>query len=120
MKSAVIINLDYERHGAQTCRRIWDEISQRMATAGFEPHFRMFLADMDRKTACRLAREVVSTTEDVLAPEGIIVFDVIREFYWFEYEQINDLLAPANDLPEVSIIQMDDFQQFLNAGNGSQ
>ena len=43
-----------------------------------------------------------------------------REFYWFEYEQINDLLAPANEMPEVSIIQMDEFQQFLNAGNSSQ
>ena len=47
--------------------------------------------------------------------EGSLV-DAVREFYWFEYRQINDLLAPANEIPEVSIIQMDDFQRFLNSG----
>ena len=116
MKSAVIINLDYEHHSVQVCRAVWDEIVLRMESAGFSRHYRVFLADMDGETATAKAKQVVAEVEDVLAPEGILVFDVIREFYWFEYRQINDLLAPANEIPEVSIIQMDDFQRFLNSG----
>lgn len=116
MKSAVIINLDYEHHSVQTCRRVWDRIVNGMEHAGFSRHYRIFLADMDGETATAKAKQVVAAVEDALAPEGILVFDVIREFYWFEYRQINDLLAPTNEMPEVSIIQMDDFQRFLNSG----
>ena len=65
-----------------------------MESAGFSRHYRIFLADMDGETATAKAKQVVAEVEDVLAPEGILVFDVIREFYWFEYRQINDLLAP--------------------------
>ncbi|MCK6404617.1 MAG: hypothetical protein L6Q60_01235 [Rhodocyclaceae bacterium] len=104
MNSAVIINLDYERHSVQICRRVWDEIAQGMTEAGFSRHHRLFLAEMDRETACTRAKGVVNRVEELLAAEGIIVFDVIREFYWFEYEQINDLLAPANQMPEISYL----------------
>lgn len=116
MKSAVIINLDYERHSALVCRRVWDEVVQGMEAAGFSRHFRLFLADMDRETACSRAKKVVSEIEDRLAPEGVIVFDLIREFYWFEYQQINDLLAPSHDMPEVSYIDTGAFRAFLNTG----
>lgn len=116
MKSAVIINLDYEHHSVQVCRRVWDEIVLGMEDAGFSRHYRIFLADMDGETATAKAKQVVADAEEALAPENILVFDLIREFYWFEYRQINDLLAPANEIPEVSIIQMDDFQRFLNSG----
>ena len=51
MKSAVIINLDYEHHSVQTCRRVWDEIVLGMEDAGFSRHYRLFLADMDGETA---------------------------------------------------------------------
>ncbi len=117
MKSAVIINLDYERHDAAICRRIWKEIESDMAEAGFVRHFRMFLADMDREHCCRKAREVVAAVENRLANEGILAFDAIREFYWFEYRQANDLLAPANDLPEVSFVDTDAFEAFLVGDN---
>ena len=117
MKSAVIINLDYERHDAAVCRRIWKEIEADMAEAGFTRHFRMFLADMDRERCCRTAREVVAAVESRLAGEGILAFDAIREFYWFEYGQANDLLAPANDLPEVSFVDAGTFEAFLMRDN---
>lgn len=113
MRSAVIINLDYERHGAETCRRIWDEIDSRMQEAGFTRHFRIYLADMNRESCCRKAKAVVAEVESTLANEGIPVFDVIREFYWFEYQQLNDLLAPANELPEVSFVDTGMFEAFF-------
>lgn len=115
MKSAVIINLDYERHSVDTCRRIWEEIEAGMTEAGFSRHFRLFLADMDRDSATAEAKNVVSMAENRLADEGILAFDVIREFYCFEYEQANDLLAPANEIPEVSFVDSDAFQAFLNS-----
>lgn len=114
MKSAVIINLDYERHSVQTCRRIWDEIAHGMEAAGFSRHYRLFMAEMDRETACGKAKRVVEDAENTLALEGIVVFDVIREFYWFEYQQINDLLALANEIPEVSFDDTGAFRAFLN------
>lgn len=114
MKSAVIINLDYERHSVQTCRRIWEEIAQAMEAEGFSRHYRLFLADMNREAACKKAKAVVAAAEDKLLAEGIVVFDVIREFYWFEYQQINDLLAPANELPEVSFLDTGTFTAFVN------
>ncbi len=116
MKSAVIINLDYERHSAQDCRRIWEAIARGMDDAGFSRHFRIFLADMNRATACERAKAVVAAVEDELANDGIVVFDVIREFYWFEYQQINDLLAPANEIPEVSFLDTGTFEAFRKTG----
>lgn len=114
MKSAVTINLDYERHSVETCGRIWEEISANMEAAGFSRHFRLFVADLGRETACKKAKAVVAAAEDKLLAEGIVVFDVVREFYWFEYQQINDLLAPANELPEVSFLDTGTFTAFIN------
>ena len=118
MQSAIIINLDYERHTVQTCHRVWEEISLGMRTAGFDRHLRLFLAEMDRKAACARAKRVVSEVEDKLTPEGIIVFDVIREFYWFEYQAaVNDLLAPSNEMPEVSFLDAGALHAFLYPDN---
>lgn len=116
MKSAILINLDYERHNAQTCRRVWAAIADSMAGAGFSSHFRLFLADMGREDACAAAKRVIAEVEDALAHDDIFVFDVIREFYWFEYQETNDLLAPANQMAEVSFIDASDFQAFLSSG----
>jgi len=113
MKSAVIINLDYERYSVDVCRRIWEEISRRMDEAGFHRHFRLFLAEMDRETATGLAKSVVAAVETELANDGIVVFDAIREFYWFEYQQINDLLAPENEMPEVDFLDTGTFEAYL-------
>lgn len=113
MKSAVIINLDYERHSVASCRRIWEEIARRMEEAGFSRHFRLFLAEMDRETATGRAKAVVADVETELANEGIVVFDAIREFYWFEYQQINDLLSPENEMPEVNYLDTGTFEAYL-------
>lgn len=114
MKSAVIINLDYERHGHTECRRIWEEIDQRMQQAGFSRHKRLFVSTQDWATACRQAKAVVARVENDLAAEGIIIFDSISEFYCFDYQQMNDLLDPANHPPEVSFIDTGTFHAFVN------
>ena len=116
MKSAVIINLDYKHHSATTCRRIWEELVHRMEMAGFSQHLRLFLAETDQDTASKRAKRIVAETEDALAAEGVLVFDVIREFYCFEYQQINDLLALANEIPEVNFLDTGSFPAFVIPG----
>ena len=53
MKSAVIINLDYEHHSVQVCRAVWDEIVLRMESAGFSRFLPTSVAAMSR--GCALA-----------------------------------------------------------------
>lgn len=115
MKSAIIINLDYQRHGEQTCRRIWEDIARCMEEAGFSRHYRLFMINQDRETACQKAKAAVATAEEKLAGEGIDAFDAIREFYGFEYQQENDLLALVNEIPEVTFVESDAFRSFLGA-----
>ncbi len=117
MKSAIIINLDYERHSAEICRRVLDEIVRGMETAGFTRHFRLFIADMAREEACAEAKRVVAEAEDFLAGEGIFVFDVVRECYWFEYQESNDLLAPGNEMPEVTFLDSGELTCLLGTGS---
>lgn len=116
MKSAVIINLDYANFEAGICRQIWARIDRGMAESGFSRNHRIFLADLDRETACARANDVVAAVDSELAFANISVFDAIREFYWFEYQPSCDQLALSNDLPEVSFVNMDDFRRFLSAG----
>lgn len=113
MKSAVIINLDYERHDAASCRRVWNEIDCRMQEAGFSKHKRLFISSLDRESAGREAKAIVAGIENDLATEGIVVFDIIGEFYCFEYEQMNDLLDPSHHTPEVSFLDTGTFRAFL-------
>ena len=113
MNSAIIINLDYEMHGTVVCSRVWEEIDRRMQQAGFSKHKRLFVTAMDWATASKQAKAVVAGVETDLAGEGIIVFDVIREFYCFEFKQLNDLLDPLNNPPEVSFVDTGTFRAFL-------
>lgn len=114
MKTAVIINLDYENHANDICSRIWTEVEQRMAQAGFSKHKRLFVTAMDWETASKQAKSVINTVENTLSAEGILVFDVIKEFYCFEYQQMNDLLDPVNQTPEVSFVDTGTFRAFLD------
>ena len=104
MKSAILINLDYERYPPHLCARLWQEIEHRMELAGFAKHKRLFLNTIEREQAVRIAREAVADAEVLLAAEGYNVFDAVREFYWFEYTQLNDLLSPINEEVEVDYV----------------
>jgi hypothetical protein len=116
MQSVVVINLDYQQHSAGTCRRIWEEIKKGMEGAGFSQHLRLFFAELDQETASLRAKRVIADAEDALALEGILVFDVIRELYCFEYQQINDLLALANEIPEVRFLDTESMPALVTAG----
>lgn len=113
MKSAIIINLDYEGHRPDSCQRFWEEVERRMEKAGFQKHRRIFVTTLDWETACRQAKAVVASIENDLAGDDIAIFDIIREFYCFEYEQMNDLLSPLNNQPEVSFLDTGTFRAYV-------
>ena len=102
MNSAILINLDYERYPGPLCARLWQAIEARMHTAGFAKHKRLFLSAAERNEAIRRARDAVAEAETELLAEGQLLVDAVREFYWFEYAQINDLLSPNSEEVEVA------------------
>lgn len=110
MKSAIIINLDYEGHDANTCKRVWTAIDARMQEAGFAKHKRLFTTQLDRDSASMKAKIIVDQVENDLADEGIIVFDIISEFYCFAYQQLNDLLDPNSNPPQLDFVDTTAFK----------
>jgi len=113
MNSAIIINLDYERYGADVCYRVWKEIEARMLHGGFVKSKRLFLTNLSKEDACQQAKAIVSTVEDLFAPESIQVTDLIREFYGLDYQSIHDLLTPSSEAIEVSFLDTGTFQAYF-------
>lgn len=104
MQYVVVINIDYENNALANCRRLWGELDQKMHEAGFSKHKRLFVSTLDWHATCKQAQAVVTDVEKVLAAENIIVFDLIKEFYCFEFGRLNDLLDPCHHEPDVSFL----------------
>jgi len=113
MHSAIIINLDYEQYGAETCRRVWKEIETRMLRAGFVKNNRLFLTRLPKDEACAQAKAVVAGVEALFAGENVPVIDLVREFYGLDYQQIHDLLTPTSEAIEVSFVDTGTFQAYF-------
>ena len=104
MQYVVVINIDYENHSLASCRKLWVELDRKMGEAGFSKHKRLFVSSMDWQATCKQAQAVVANVEKALATENIIVFDLIKEFYCFEFSRMNDLLDPCHHEPDVSFL----------------
>ena len=118
MKYAIIINIDYENNDQMICRRFWEEFEREMKKAGFVKHKRLFVTTLDWEAACRQAQGVVAEVEKILANEDIVVFDLIKEFYCFEFNRMNDLLDLCHHAPDVSFVDTTTFRFFaVNADN---
>lgn len=113
MQSAIIINLDYESHDSSICKQVWAEIDTHMQDAGFAKHKRLFITNLDRDSASKKAKTIIDAVEDDLEKSGILVFDIISEFYCFSYQQMNDLLDPSHHTPEVSFMDTGSFPAFV-------
>lgn len=114
MNSAIIINLDYEQYGSAVCCRVWKEIETRMLRAGFVKNNRLFLTKLAKDDACEQAKAIVAIVGELFAPEKIQVIDLIREFYGLDYQNIHDLLTPANEAIEVDFLDTGTFQAYFN------
>lgn len=117
MNTAIILNLDYEQRNIEVCKRVWSEIEHNMLHAGFVKNNRLFLTNLQKDIACKQARAVVEQLDAKLANEGINLFDCIREFYGIDYQQINNLLAPANEAIEVDFMDTGQFKQYFTSAD---
>jgi hypothetical protein len=114
MKHAIVINLDYENNDRAICCEVWEELEQKMHEAGFSKHKRLFVSSLDWETTCKQAKTVVADIEKELAAKNIIVFDILKEFYCFEFSQMNDLLDPSHHAPDVSFVDTVTFMAFVS------
>lgn len=113
MKTAIIINLDYETQPIVKCRELWKAIETRMTKAGFQKYSRRFVTAMDPETACKQARGVIDSIEVEYCGQGLSAIVYIRDFYAVPYDKIINLAAPVSHSIEVDVMASDAFQKFF-------
>lgn len=113
MKTAIIINLDYETQPSVKCRQLWTSIEARMTAAGFVKTSRRFVTPADCATACRLAKEAMDSIEADYRKSGQSTAPLIRDFYCVPCDQITDLLAAPPQAIEVDMMATGAFERFF-------
>ncbi len=91
---AIVINLDYASYPYEQCRRLWSEVTARMAEAGFRNDGRLFTTTMPADEACDIARGVVDSLEELDEFRGRLLNDYIKEFYGYNHSSSVNLLLP--------------------------
>lgn len=114
MKTAIIINLDYETQPIVKCRQLWTVIEEQMTKAGFVKNSRRFVAAADSDTACRLARGVIDSIENEYRAKGQSAVACIRDFYAVPYAKIINLMGPMSHAIEVDMMASGAFQKFFS------
>ena len=114
MKTAIIINLDYETQSIVNCRRLWGIIEMRMSEIGFTKNSRRFVTTMDSDTACKQARSVIDSIEAEYRTKGQSALAFIRDFYSVPCDQIINLAPPVAHAIEVDMMASDAFQKFFS------
>ena len=104
MNFAILINLDYERLPNPVCTHLWDEVESQMQAAGFTKHKRLFFGSGEYNDVVRTARRAVADAENQLSENGLELIDAVREFFCFEYTQVNDLLLPNSEEVKVDYV----------------
>ena len=114
MKTAIIINLDYETQSIVNCRRLWGVIEMHMSKAGFTKNSRRFVTDLDSDSASKQARGVIDTIEAEYRTKGQSALAFIRDFYAVPCDQIINLAPPVTYAIEVDMMSSDAFQKFFS------
>jgi len=113
MKTAIIINLDYETRPIVKCRELWQVIESRMSKAGFSKISRRFVTAMDADTACKQAIGVMDSIEAEYKANGLSAMAFIRDFYAVPCDQITNLAPPVSHAIEVDMMASGAFQKFF-------
>ena len=95
MKTAIVINLDYQPASHDLCEAIWEEIRETLLANGFLLSGRMFTHSQAPEYALPLARTLIESMEAHLDYHERRYHRYIKEFYGFRCEQITDLLTPC-------------------------
>jgi hypothetical protein len=113
MKTAIIINLDYENQPIVKCRQLWAQLEVRMQGAGFTKESRRFVTDNNPEVAGDLAKAVMDAIENEYVQRGSSIRAFIRDFYSIPYEQITDLLAPSLKAIDVDLLGSGAFESYF-------
>ena len=102
MRYAIVINLDYATHSADSCRELWDIIRERMMASGFRCDGRIFTISPSEQEATRLARKIIDDIESHMAYHDKRIFLYLKEFYGFDMDCTTNLLLPPDDTIQLS------------------
>lgn len=94
MNTAVTINLDYLLCTQETCHTAWKVLSHCFARAGFALQERMFTIAQPQEVASVLAEQAVQEAADLLVLQDIVLGDVLRTCFAFEYSTLSMLEVP--------------------------
>ena len=97
MNTAIVINLDHERLGADGARQIWAMIEETLVNAGFVKNNRLFLTPLAPDEAFAAARELIDGLESRLVAQGLSLYGALQEFYGMDYLNTENLLVPSLD-----------------------
>lgn len=95
MNTAIVINLDHERLGADGARQIWGMIETALVGAGFVKNNRVFLSVLPPDQAFAAARKVVDELEVRLVEQGLSLYGALLEFYGMDYLNTENLMVPS-------------------------
>ncbi len=113
MKTAIVINLDYETKPIVKCQQLWTVIETRMSDAGFVKVSRRFVIPLDAEAAGKQARAVIDGIESEYLAKGHSAMAYIRDFYAVPYEAIINLAGPVSHAIEVDMMASGAFQKFF-------
>lgn len=95
MNTAIVINLDHERLGADGARQIWGMIETALVGAGFIKNNRLFLSTLPPDQAFAAARKLIDALEVRLVEQGLSLYGALLEFYGMDYLNTENLLVPS-------------------------
>ncbi|WP_137936648.1 hypothetical protein [Chitinivorax sp. B] len=114
MKTAIVINLDYERFGYELCSQYWNQVTSVMEASGFILNNRMFLTNLSPEEAYNNARWVINQIDELTRHNSISLSQAIREFYGLDYTQVTNLLTPPTSTIAVEFIDNEFVSQSVN------
>lgn len=107
MNTAVTINLDYLLCSASECQSAWKSLHQAFQEAGFELQERMFTIGLPQTEATPLAEAAIRIATDRLALQGLVLGDVLRTCFAFEYQTLSTLDFPRPNSKGIEVSFME-------------
>lgn len=97
MYYAIVINLDYDTHSAESCKELWNVIRDHMLASGFRCDGRTFTIEAREEEATNLARKVIDDIESHMDYHNKRIFLYLKEFYGFDMACTTNLLLPPDN-----------------------
>lgn len=107
MNTAVTANLDYLLCSSETCHATWKILHQVFVKAGFALQERMFTIAEPQQVASVRAERAIREAADLLQLQGIVLGDVLRTCFAFEYHTLTALDFPQPNIQGIEVSFME-------------